>query len=752
MKHMCRKRPGRVFWRKTMIKQEIKHFKLDIGEHKSLAAAAPCSIYGVLAENGVIGDIHVGENAIHASCFADIACTFTSEFEITPLVMSMKNVYIRFYGLDTLCRIEINGCEIALTDNMHRTYTFEIKTKLKVGTNVLKLCFSPVGASSEVRKSRFTFGTASELMPADMGICGKIEIIAFNHKMISDLRISQTHLDRSVQLDMYLDTVGHDDMSRAVATLTSPAGNVYFCGFMNGRGTITVNDPNLWWPNGMGVQNLYRLSVNLYSDSEVEDTYDMNIGLRTVKLEKGDTGRHFLTVNGEEMLVMSSRLVPPDVIHGAVSADRLSALIGTAGEAKLNAIFISSDSYYPESALLDACDRTGIAVILEIPSSPLSASAKDGLADELCTNLKRISYHPSFFAAVGNSEFAELYSPDDRSALESRIFPCEGCAILDFDGVIGRSLAHISHIGMPTYESIKKFLDPSERNLGSLAFETHGSDAKAVMSMLADAYDIYPYASGMKELSYVMGMSAADKTKTEVEQIRALPHDDKPLGIVVGQLNDPWGTLSPSAVDYYGGVKPVAYFARSFCAPVSVIPERNGTRMKFRLSNISRLTYEGVFDYAVMDSTNRPVFKDSFPIISEPMSDMELHNVDLGSILSGHENDYYIKCSVFDKTSEPASNIFLFVRPKRFNLPKPDFVTEITGSRNDFVLTLSCSCLALGVHISFSECEVSVSDNYFNVTSRHPVKVKIHTESVTTVEKLRRTLRIASVYDLGKEV
>ena len=125
-----------------MVRQEIKKFYMDSGEYKGLECLAPCSLYSVLHEKGIISDPTNSDNIAALSRYSDGGCTFYADFEITPLVMSMKSIYIRFSGLDTLCRIEINDKEIAITDNMHRTYDFEIKTKLVLGKNTLKLTFS----------------------------------------------------------------------------------------------------------------------------------------------------------------------------------------------------------------------------------------------------------------------------------------------------------------------------------------------------------------------------------------------------------------------------------------------------------------------------------------------------------------------------------------------------------------------------------------------------------------------------------
>ncbi len=735
-----------------MVKQEIKSFTLDIGEHHGLGASAPCSILSVLSENKVIGDVYVGDNSETAKKYAGRTAMFTAEFEVSSVMMSMKNVFLSLSGLDTLCKIELNGKEIARTDNMHRAYFLDAKTKLAVGKNIMKLTFYPTSDGDAVRKSRYLFGTATAPSLCDGGIFRKIELVGFNHKIIGNVRISESYSGRSLRLDLTLETLGYDEMSRAVATLVSPAENVYFCGFMNGKGVIDMNDANLWWTNGIGMQNLYHMSVNLYSESVSEDTLDKYIGFRTVKHEKDDTGRHCFLLNGTELQLFGACFAPEDILHGRSIASRTEELVEVARASGMNALFISSDGYYPDEHFLSSCDRAGILVFVDVPRSPITSDMKDNIREEINSNLRRMSYHPSFAALTGNSELAELFSDEsDRASLTDGALNYDGAFIFDIDGSMKAGLANISYISMPTYDSVKKFIPIDARNLGSYDFELHGASEASVMSMLSSAYELYPYASSLNELSYIMGLSAAEKTRVAVENVMKLSRKDRPFGIILGQMNDSWGTLSPSSVDYYGGRKPLSYREREFFSHIQLMTERNGTRVKFKLVNSTNSEYDGTFEYSVCDNENKPVFKDSFKIKAAAYSDMDVHNIDLGSVITGHMNEYYLKYRVSGDKAGSHAGILLFTKPKRFKHRKPSFAVDITGSKRDFVLKVGADCFVRGVEVSFSEVEAELDENFFDITSAAPVKVNVRTKGIVTVEKLKRTLNIRSIYDLGKE-
>ena len=732
-----------------MVRQEIKSFYMNYGEHKELACNAPCSLYSVLYDNGVIGDPSLSDNAARAAALFGKTCEFYADFEITPLIMSMKNVVLRFSGLDTLCRIELNGREIGTTDNMHRTYDFDVKTKVNLGMNRLRLVFTAPKDVPTLRKARFAFGTEGSPYLPDMGIFRKIEILAFNHKMISDVKVKQTHSENSVRLDLSVSTVGHDDLARAVATLTSPAGNVYFCGFVGGVGSITVTDPNLWWPNGLGMQNLYKLHVNLYSESELEDAREIRIGLRTFSLDKTDTGYSF-KVNGEPMLAMGGEYMSEDVLASRLSPKRTRALIEDAKSANFNSILIHGSGYYPDDYFFDACDECGLVVWAELPVADTSEECVESIKCELSDNLTRMAHHPSLGVIIGNDSVHSLFSSEREAGEFAESFSAfDGMNIFDINGECKSHFVRVAHDSLPTYATVSRFLEPEYRNLGSEAFEHHGASTAPVMAMLSKAYGSYPYANGMSELSYVMGLSSAELSMRDVEAARR--EGGKNLGIFMRRMNDTWPSISPSAVDYYGGRKPLHYYERAFFSPVRISAVTSGTRVRFVVSNNMRQDYVGVFTYQILNSKNQPMFRDSFPIRAKAASNLEVHNVDIGSVIKGHEREYYLYYSVADKSNEASIGTYLFTNIKRYRFNKPNYSVEITGNGTEYVATVGADCFVKGVELSFEGSEVAIDKNYFDINGRAPVRIRLTTPRMTTIEKLKREMKIRSVYDLGSE-
>ena len=152
-----------------------------------------------------------------------------------------------------------------------------------------------------------------------------------------------------------------------------------------------------------------------------------------------------------------------------------------------------------------------------------------------------------------------------------------------------------------------------------------------------------------------------------------------------------------------------------------------------------------------MNSKNQPVFRDSFPIRARASSNLEVHNVDIGSVISGHEQEYYLLYSVADRCNEVSKSTLLFTNIKRFKFMKPNCSVQIFGTGTEYTATVFADCFVKGVELSFPGEDVSLDKNYFDITGKAPVRVRIRTKRMTTIEKLNRTLKIRTVYDLGHE-
>jgi beta-mannosidase len=71
----------------------------------------------------------------------------------TPQLFTHERIDLVCDGLDTIATIQLNGSEVAQTQNMHRGYRFDIKSLLRQGENTLTITFaSPVRYAQRMRE------------------------------------------------------------------------------------------------------------------------------------------------------------------------------------------------------------------------------------------------------------------------------------------------------------------------------------------------------------------------------------------------------------------------------------------------------------------------------------------------------------------------------------------------------------------------------------------------------------------------
>ena len=113
----------------------------QVGKTESVAASVPGCVHTDLLNAGKLDDPFYRDNEKNQMWIGEADWQYYRRFTVNDELLSHDVVLLRCHGLDTLANISINGTDIASTENMFRTYEFDVKSHLTHGENVISIKF-----------------------------------------------------------------------------------------------------------------------------------------------------------------------------------------------------------------------------------------------------------------------------------------------------------------------------------------------------------------------------------------------------------------------------------------------------------------------------------------------------------------------------------------------------------------------------------------------------------------------------------
>ena len=421
-----------------MTQIEIKEWNLAYKDWEGIPCNAPCSLYSVLLEHKLMEDPFYGLNEQQATALCEEPCSFSATFQVEREHSFMELV---FDGLDTICDIFLNGEKIGSVKNMHRTFVYDVRNKVKLGANTIQLNFaSPIAYFRKMEQARHVYTNldtiqgAAQLRKAlymsgwdwgpklpDMGIFRPVWFRAYDVDRLEDTQIRQRHENGDVTVVLDVRTKHGNTRCQQYAVVD---GNSYL--LENGHAEIQIKDPKLWWPNGYGEQNLYQVEIKLACDGKIIDRQTKQIGLRTltVSREPDQYGEEFcFVVNGVKIFAMGANYVPQDNILSRITEEKTEKLIKSCIDANFNCLRVWGGAYYPEEFFFDLCDRYGLILwqdfMVACCNIYLSEDFKENLCKECEEQLRRFRHRACLGLVCGNNEmeFAILNWGDGKGNL-----------------------------------------------------------------------------------------------------------------------------------------------------------------------------------------------------------------------------------------------------------------------------------------------------------------------------------------------
>lgn len=449
-------------------------------------AQVPGEIHLDLVRAGKMPEPTVGTNMPECRWPETKSWWYRTAFEVDEAFLCNEQQELVFDGVDLYAQVFVNGKAAGEAANAFVPAVFGVKRLIQAGRNELIVRLTagnelavddthpgqdkPVGKPTAaadgaipnparegdlyghrtwfgrkwLRKVAVAYGWDFVDALPNVGIWRGVRLEGRSHAVLHDLRLDTMRQNGAVCLEMeaVIENL-HPWSERACALeieIRPPEGGAvvqrrYSVDLQPGRAPvrdlIEIPDAQLWWPNTMGGQPLYRVSARVTGTADRTcDSREFAIGLRTVEIDCSrlqEGSRFCIRVNGEDVFCRGGNIGPQDAILARVTDAKLERLVAEVKNSHMTMIRINGCSIYEAPAFYDACDRAGILVWQDFPLTCTTYPDDDenfraAVRAEAKTAVRLLRHHPSIALWCGNNEctwgFRDWWNPDKTRPLD----------------------------------------------------------------------------------------------------------------------------------------------------------------------------------------------------------------------------------------------------------------------------------------------------------------------------------------------
>jgi len=593
---------------------------------------------------------------------------YRKSFQVDESMLCENELALVFAGLDTYCDVYLNGVLLLKSNNMFVGHKVLCKPYLHVGENTLLVIFrSPINEvmptflnngftypaendKSEERLSVFTrkapyhYGWDWGPRFVTSGIWRNVYLETVKETSISDVYVQQEQLcEELAQLNfkisltqaeqfsgtLDIECLNKNGLSKQIDIPVNAHKNEINIPF-------SINEPNLWWPNGLGEAFLYQFKVTLSSNKQCISAKEVVIGLRTIEVinEADEFGESFyLKVNGQATFMKGANYIPSDSFLNRVSSSKYQGIFDDAVAANMNMLRVWGGGIYENDEFYQLADQNGILIWQDFMFAcslyPADDDFLNTVADEVEYNVKRLRNHACIALWCGNNEtemgiefwkwpttfnysdalyqqlkqdYAKLFQsvlPELVKRFDPERFYFSSSPIgfwenkaddnrgdnhywgvwhgeepfSEFKQRVPRFMSEFGFQSFPIMDSVKKYSTEDDWHIDSAVMKSHQKHPRGNSLIRQYMKDEYKDPKDFESFLYLSQVQQALGLKIAFEAHRsAMPFC---MGTLYWQFNDCWPVASWSGIDYYGRWKALHYQAQRCFKHIAVFVDES---------------------------------------------------------------------------------------------------------------------------------------------------------------------------------
>lgn len=202
-----------------------------------------------------------------------------------------------------------------------------------------------------------------------------------------------------------------------------------------------IDNPQLWWPNGMGEHPLYNVTFTFVGNNgEFVDQEKVTFGVKESASRFDETlSARIFSVNGQDVFIKGGNWIASDALL-RLSPDRYEADVKMHAEMNMNMIRVWGGSMTERPEFYDACDRYGLLVWQDLyvsgdcngrwfdPAKKETQERRRAYPDNhslfvntVIDQVKMLRNHPSLYLWCGGNEYPPPADIDKK--LRDEVFP-----------------------------------------------------------------------------------------------------------------------------------------------------------------------------------------------------------------------------------------------------------------------------------------------------------------------------------------